>query len=337
MPAAPARATAHPAVPAPRPARPPRPWWPWLKRALTLIFFLGVAWLLVRQARTVDWGEVLQSVQRMPRGHLLTAIALAVASYAVYCTYDLLGRYYTGHTLGKGQVLLVTFISYAFNLNMGSLVGGIAFRIRMYTRLGLENGTIGRVLSLSLVTNWLGYLLLAGGVFLLRPLELPPDWKLDSGGLRLLGAALLAVAFAYLAMCAFSKRREFHVRGHTLELPSLRFALLQMTLSAINWLLIATIVHTLLQQRIDFPHVLSVMLIAAVAGVITHVPAGLGVLEAVFVALLAHRMPQGELIASLLTYRAIYYLGPLVLATIAFAVVEARAKKLARSPSPAKA
>jgi glycosyltransferase 2 family protein len=333
MASAPARAAAHAPLRHPRATR---PWWPWLKRALTLVFFVLVAWLLVRQARTVEWGEVAQSVQRMPVGHLLAAVALAAASYAVYCTYDLLGRHYTGHTLGQGQVLAITFISYAFNLNMGSLVGGIGFRIRMYSKLGLDSGTIGRVLSLSLVTNWLGYLLLAGLVFMLRPLELPPDWKLDSGGLRLLGAALVGVAFAYLAMCAFSSQRSFTVRGHTLELPSLRFALLQMTLSAINWLLIATIVHTLLQQRIDFPHVLSVMLIAAVAGVITHVPAGLGVLEAVFVALLSHRVPQGELLAALLTYRAIYYLGPLVLATIAFLVVEARAKKLAASSPTAK-
>ena len=44
-----------------------------------------------------------------------------------------------------------------------------------------------------------------------------------------------------------------------------------------------------------------------------------------------------ELLAGLLTYRAIYYLGPLVLATIAFGVVEARAKKLARPTSTPKA
>ena len=42
------------------------------------------------------------------------------------------------------------------------------------------------------------------------------------------------------------------------------------------------------------PSVLGVLLVAAVAGVIAHVPAGLGVLEAVFIALLAHRVPQAR-------------------------------------------
>ena len=64
---------------------------------------------------------------------------------------------------------------------------------------------------------------------------------------------------------------------------------------------------------------LAVLLVAAVAGVITHVPAGLGVLEAVFVALLSHQLPQGQLLGALLAYRAIYYLLPLAIATVAYA------------------
>jgi uncharacterized membrane protein YbhN (UPF0104 family) len=70
----------------------------------------------------------------------------------------------------------------------------------------------------------------------------------------------------------------------------------------------------LLNHRIDYPGTLAVLLVAAVAGVIAHVPAGLGVLEGVFLALLSHRVPQGELLAALLAYRALYYLAPLALA-----------------------
>ncbi|MGJ7583533.1 UPF0104 family protein, partial [Variovorax sp. RHLX14] len=69
-------------------------------------------------------------------------------------------------------------------------------------------------------------------------------------------------------------------------------------------------------------------LVAAVAGVITHVPAGLGVLEAVFVALLAHEVPQAKLLGALLAYRGLYYLLPLVVATLGYLVTEARARRL---------
>src|ERR1044071_7030299 len=116
------------------------------------------------------------------------------------------GRRYTGHRLPVRQVMSVNFISYAFNLNFGSLVGGIAFRYRLYSRLGLDYATITRVLTLSMLTNWLGYLLLAGIVFTVAPLELPPNWKMDSHGLQLLGIVLLAAALAYLLLCGWSKK-----------------------------------------------------------------------------------------------------------------------------------
>jgi uncharacterized membrane protein YbhN (UPF0104 family) len=52
----------------------------------------------------------------------------------------------------------------------------------------------------------------------------------------------------------------------------------------------AAVIFTLLPSKLDYPLVLGVLLISAIAGVITHIPAGLGVLEAVFVALLQHEV-----------------------------------------------
>ena len=38
------------------------------------------------------------------------------------------------------MVMAVNFVSYAFNLCIGSLVGGVGFRYRLYSRLGLAPG-----------------------------------------------------------------------------------------------------------------------------------------------------------------------------------------------------
>lgn len=314
---------------APRAGASRRAWWPWLKRALTLLFFAVVGYLLFTQARAVEWGEVLETLRKRPASSLWPAAVLAACSYLLYSCFDLFGRRVTGHRVPVPQVMAVNFISYAFNLNMGALVGGVAFRYRLYSRLGLDTPTVTRVVGLSMLTNWLGYLLLAGLAFALSPPDPPPGWKLDAGGLRVLGAVLLAAALAYILLCAFSRRREWQVRGHEIQLPSLRMALLQLLVSSANWLLIAGTVWLLLGQKIAFGPVLSVLLVAAVAGVITHVPAGLGVLEVVFVTLLSHQMPRHELLASLLAYRAIYYLAPLAVAAVAYLVMELRARRMA--------
>jgi glycosyltransferase 2 family protein len=116
------------------------------------------------------------------------------------------------------------------------------------------------------------------------------------------------------------------IRGHELILPPPKMAVVQVVMAVTNWMVMGAIIFTLLQGKVDYASVLSVLLVAAVAGVITHVPAGLGVLEAVFIALLAHRVPEGQLLAALLTYRAIYYIAPLLVAAAVYLMVEARAR-----------
>ena len=301
-------------------------WWQWLKRALALVFFAGVAWLLFEQAQAIDWREVWSTLRGYPQASLLGAAALAATSLLLYSCFDLLGRHYTGHRLRAPRVMLVTFTSYVLNLNLGSLVGGVALRYRLYSRLGLPLGVITRVITISMLTNWMGYLVLGGFVFSFFTPGLPPTWKISSGGLQILGFALLGTGTAYLALCAFSPRRSFMLRGHELTLPSGRLAFLQVSMGALNWMIMGGVVFVLLQQTIAFAAVLSVLLVAAVAGVITHVPAGLGVLEAVFVALLSHQLPQHELLAGLVAYRVIYYLAPLAVAAATLLVVESRAK-----------
>jgi len=317
-------------VKAPKSGITAKPWWPWLKRAATLLFFGLVAWLLVEQGRAIEWHEVFASLRAYPLALLLGAVALAALSFTLYSCFDLLGRHYTGHTLPTPTVMLVTFISYVFNLNLGSLVGGVAFRYRLYSRLKLGTATITRVLSLSMLTNWTGYLLLGGVIFSFYTPGLPPTWKIGSGGLQILGFVLLAVVSLYLLLCAFSPRRSFSLRGHTIDLPSGRMALLQVLMGASNWLVMSGLVFLLMQDKIAFPTVAGVLLVAAVAGVIAHVPAGLGVLEAVFVALLSHELPTHELLAALVAYRVVYYLAPLAIATVLYLLTEARARQLAK-------
>lgn len=304
-----------------------RPWWPVAKRVATFGFFGLVLWLVVAQARSVQWSEVLASIRNYPLHVLVTAAALAISSYAMYCSFDLISRRYTRHTLGTGPVIVATFISYAFNLNLGSLVGGLGFRYRLYSQLGLTPDVISRIFGFTMLTNWLGYMVLSGVALVVQPIALPDDWALGSGAMRVLGGVFLLAGAGYLGLCAWSPQRSFTVYGHELRLPSLRMALLQLLASCITWCLIAGVLYTLLQHRTDYLTVLAVLLVSAVAGLITHVPAGIGVLEAVFVTLLVPAVPKSELLAALLVYRAVHYLIPLAQATVLYGLFEWRVKK----------
>jgi len=288
--------------------------WAGAWHVLSGVFLLLVLWLIVDQARHADWPAVRQALRSTDARTLVVAGVLAAGSHALYSTYDLIGRRLTGHALRRPQVMAVGFVSYAFNLNFGSLVGGVAMRYKLYARLGLKPGVVTRVLGFSLVTNWLGYAALAGALFVWRPLALPAHWRFSGHGLRLLGALLLLATALYLWACFKSRRRSWQWRSQMLPLPSGRIGMLQLALSSLNWLLIGGTVYLLLSGQVEFATVLGVLLIAAVAGVIAHVPAGLGVLEAVFLALLSQRIGPSEVLAALLAYRGLYYLAPLGLA-----------------------
>jgi uncharacterized membrane protein YbhN (UPF0104 family) len=305
-----------------------RPWWPWARRIASWLFFALVAWLLVRYGRNIDWSEVDDSLRNLPTTALWAAVGLAVASHLLYSCFDLIGRRYTGHTLKTPVVMAVNFISYAFNLCIGSLVGGVGFRYRLYSRLGLKMGVITRIVSMSMLTNWLGYKLLAGFLFLVHPLPLPPSWHMGNHGLQWVGAALVAISLGYIVACWRFGDHVWNWRGHELYLPPWRMAVLQMAISCINWSLMAGVIWVLLQQKIAYTDVLTVLLVGAIAGVVLHVPAGLGVFEAVFIALLGHRISEAQLIAALLGYRAVYYIGPLVIAALMYLVMELRARRL---------
>ena len=311
-----------------------RPWWPWAKRGLTTAFLLFVAWLLIHQAREIEWTKVLEAAKKYPAGTLAIGALFAALSHLLYSTYDLFGKRQTGHDIPAPRVMLTTFISYAFNLNFGSLIGGIAFRYRLYDRLGLPMKTTTEVVGMSILTNWLGYALVAGCLFVALPFEVPEDWPVGGAVIRSLGVVMVLIALGYVAACAFAKRRTWTLRRHTLNLPSGRFALLQLGVSATSWMVMGVVMFTLLREyEVSYPATLAVLLSAAVAGVVTYVPAGLGVLEAVYIALLSHTVPKTDLLAAVLAYRGMYYWAPLALAIVLYLLMEAGGRR--RSPAKA--
>ncbi|WP_339498220.1 lysylphosphatidylglycerol synthase domain-containing protein [Pseudomonas canadensis] len=305
------------------------------KKPLTIVFFLALIVLFTLLARRIDWSEVVQTLGDFKVRTLVIAGALTLCSFLVYASFDLIGRTYIRQNLVWKQILPVGIISYAFNLNLSAWVGGIAMRYRLYSRLGVSTGNIAKILGLSLATNWFGYMAIAGVVFSSGLVTMPPGWKVSTTALQGIGALLVLASLGYLVACQFSKKRAWTIRGMEINLPSVRMACLQLLLGALNWSLMAAVIFTLLPAKLDYPLVLGVLLISAIAGVLTHIPAGLGVLEAVFIALVQHEASRGSLLAGLIAYRAIYFILPLLIALVMYLGVEAKAKALRVKKTPA--
>lgn len=303
-------------------------WWPWLTRGLGAAFFLIVLALLVRQARTVDWPSVWESVKALPAGALWAGAGLALASHATYASFELIGKHVTGHQLSRPVTLGIAFMSYAFTLNLGSVIGGVGVRYRLYNRRGVDPGVIAQVVATSILTNWIGYLMLASA---LPWIWVPPavyGWSATAAQWRTGGALLALVPIAYLALCVWRGGRALALRGHSFALPRWPLALWQIAVSCINWMLMGAALWAVLQSQVAYPAALATVMLGAVAGLVLRVPAGLGVMETVGVSMLAgDDLSKTQVLAALLAYRALYYFVPLVLASVGLAATEILVRK----------
>ncbi|AXQ31179.1 UPF0104 family protein [Solimonas sp. K1W22B-7] len=293
-------------------------------RSIAVLFFVLVVALLADRAHTIDWPAVGLALRSYQAPVLLQALLLTVLGHLVFSAYDLIGRRYAGHHLPARRVLAVAGVSYAFNLNLGATLGGMGFRYRLYSRQGLGTRQILRVIALALATNWTGYLLVAGLVFTLAPPELPANWPVNEIALRGAGVLLLGLLAAWLWMCSFSKRRDWQFRHLHLVLPRPPMALAQLALSALSWTMIAVVIYSLMPDPMLLATVMGAYCLSTLVTLVIRIPGGLGVVEAVFIALLSPAYPEVQLLAALLAWRAIYYLLPLLPAIPACVLLETR-------------
>src|ERR1700730_15408010 len=123
--------------------------------------------------------------------------------------------------------------------------------------------------------------------------------------------------------------RPMRLFGYPFHLPRPRTAGAQIALSVADLSLVAAVLYACLSHAsaAGYPHVLAVYVLAFVAGLISHVPGGLGVFDAVVLVGLSTRLPADQILAGLLAFRVVYQLVPLVSAGALFGTVEALAAR----------
>ncbi|HLU06658.1 MAG TPA: lysylphosphatidylglycerol synthase domain-containing protein [Woeseiaceae bacterium] len=304
-----------------------------LKRAAVVVFMAIATALVVSKAREMDWPQVLQAVKAYDLETLAMAFAIAVPAFLACASFDLVGRHATGHSLSALRTAIISYTGYFFSLNLGALVGGLAFRYRLYMPYGLSTMTMSQVIGLSIVTNWSGYVLIAGAVMAWQPPELPPGWNVSVSLLRGIGIFLLLLAAGYIAVSIIKGGSSVRLKDSRFDIPTISVTAIQVGLSMLSWGSIGAVITWLLQGEVSWFAVMPVLMMSAIAGIWSHVPSGLGVTEVVFVSLLGHLAPESRLLAAVLVFRIVYYIVPFMVAVFAYFYLEATARGRKAAPS----
>ncbi len=300
---------------------------PLLRRWIVPVVVLAVCGLVLavmhRLSRDIDYHAMVHAMRQTPRRLLWVSVAATAVSYVALIGRDVAALRYVGAKVPLPAMLLAAFCGSALGnaVGFGALTGG-AMRYRIYGAAGITPEQVARLMAFITVAFAVGLAAVAAagmvaadtvvGHLLALPVAL-----VQGGGI----AALLAVA-GLLALCA-RRKAPLGIGRLQVALPSGGLALSQLGLTAVDVVAAGAALWVLLPgQRVDFATFSAVFAAATALGVISHVPGGIGVFEAVVVLALGRHVPPTHIAAALLTYRGIYFALPLVLAAVLLAGFE---------------
>jgi uncharacterized membrane protein YbhN (UPF0104 family) len=277
------------------------------------------AFLLYQTLSRYSFDQVTASVTAIPSWRLASAGAFAAASYLCLTGFDWLALRYVRRPLPYRQAALASFVSISLGHNIGfaGLSSG-AIRYRFYSRWGLGVGDVARLVLFCGTTVGLGLVILGGVALLARSDLASAVTGLGQPVLTSLGAFCFILTGSYVA--AAWTRYRIRVRGIPVEMPPMRLVAAQLLIGPLNFACVAGCLHEALAAVASTPYlaVASVYVIANLTTMISHVPGGLGVIESVVTFLL----PAANVIGAVLVFRFLYFLVPLSLGSVLFAVAE---------------
>jgi len=301
---------------------------PFLKKRgsniLGVLFVAIVGWLLWDTLAELDWQKTWRNIRSTPWPTVVTTLTLTFLSYLIYVSYDLIELLRSQKKRPKfPAAVMAAWSCYAVNFNFGSLFGGVGMRLKLYTDLQISKQRVGRIVALSTISNWLGYAMISGVILVFSPHLLEEFPGLRHLPLRPLGLFLLSIIA--VALILLKTKRHLRIKSFSFELPSFREGLVRIGLGILNWSVISAIYVGIFSNHYQAEQVIVIVsgLVSAVAGVITHIPGGVGVLEATFLAAIGKDIGSSAVIAGLLFFRAIYYLLPLAVACMLLIVLKA--------------
>ncbi len=312
---------------------PPAPWirdaWPrlqpWVVGALAaaLIAMVGVA--LHALLRDVHYTDVMDTIQATPSWDVALALLATALSYLALTGYDASSLEYARAQVSRGMLLLTSFVAYALanTIGLGTLTGG-AVRMRLYAAAGVEPAKIAQVVAFNASAFLLGMSVFGAMALLWGAADVARLLRLPAEALQGVALVVLLAMAAFLWLCA--RQRVLHIRRWSMRLPPLPLVLRQLAISALELTASALALWVLLPgERIPLPTFIAFYAIAISAAMLSHVPGGLGIFEAVMLLAAEPYLPTEAMLGALLLYRGLYYIVPLVLAAALLAGFEVRA------------
>jgi uncharacterized membrane protein YbhN (UPF0104 family) len=280
-------------------------------------------WVVAQRIGEIDFDEVMRDLAAVPMPIVIAALLCSAGVYITVGLYEGIAvRLASGRNLRR-QAFRTAVIANPLGRAIGvAMVSGGALRYRMYAPEGLSIREVGAIILLVAMPYVFGVGWLIDISLLLHLQDAARAFQLPVAVVAIFGVLGLAKDVGWLAFVA-SRTEPITIRGQSIRLPSLRDALVQIAFGLVQISLMTTILYLFMPPELNmtWPAFVAIYCLSFVAGQVSNVPAGLGVLEAALFLLLP-QVPPGKLVGAVLAYRAVYELLPLGVALVLLLVYE---------------
>ncbi|HVY90505.1 MAG TPA: hypothetical protein VG942_16680 [Hyphomonadaceae bacterium] len=290
--------------------------------ALRIGVALAFAWIavtvLAHEFGAMSWADVGSGIAHIGWGAAGLMVLATCGAFAGVSTYDNFALGYINRGIGYGRAALSSTTSYAVSNLLGFPVfTGNAVRFWLYESWGLGAMETAAAAVITTTATNLSLALLVGLSLLVSPelvtriTGLGAEWGVTAGVAMIAGAAGLLVA-AGLA----PGRRIYGVQIGKPGIP----LVIQIPICCFDYVASAAVLYIPLAHALDmgFPAFFALVSVAKLIGIVSNVPGGLGVFEAIM-ATTMRAVPSADLAAALITFRLVFYLAPFAVAVAALA------------------
>lgn len=300
-----------------------------LRRAVPVLVGIGLFALglfaLHHLLKPVNLDEVMAHVRSTSTPVLLAAMLATAVAYAALVGYDFLALRFIGRKLPARVVALGGFLAYAFGNTIGvAVVSGGAVRFRIYSAFGLNALEVATVSGYIAVALGTGLTLIGLGALVVQPHVVASVLPLPADVVRWGSLFVLILSLSIILFISWGAR-SLRIWKIELRLPSPKNLAGQMVVMIVDVVAAAFTLWILMPQGVpDFAFFVAIYSIGMMVGILSHVPGGVGVFEAVVISTIPGSVPVSEIAAALLMFRMIYYLLPFLIGFVLVSLNELR-------------
>ena len=283
-----------------------------------LFLFLAIG-LVFSEVHKIGFHQITLLIRQTPFHILGLAAFFTALDYLMLSGYDFIALSYIRKKVPCLKVITNALFSFSVTNTTGhAYVAGGSLRYFLYKKINELD--IFKMIAFESITFLLGMISVLNIALILAFLT---KTTFPYAPFFYIGAVIIDLIFSLYLIFIILKKKSFHIKKIQIIAPTFKQTCLQFLIGTLDICSISLVFYTLLHYHTncDIIYCFIIFILCQLIGLSTQVPGGLGVFEGSFLYLFSHTPEQkGGIIATLLTFRVLYYFVPLFLSGLFFLI-----------------